>query len=88
MEYCTEYVQDMLVKLGYVTRGTTHPTGNENDDEDEDISGTVDEEFRDDVFSDRDDWYGRMIHVMQTVMGNTTFSFTNTVESFSRKVGG
>lgn len=32
-----EYLQDVLVKLDCVTRETTHLTGNENDDENEDM---------------------------------------------------
>lgn len=90
MEDCEEHVQEMLFKMGYRTLEMTEKRGNvnNNNDYDMDMVGVVDEEVLEDVYYDRDEWYGRMINVLQPTLVRTNFRFpSNAYVFFSTNTG-
>lgn len=67
---------------------STEPRGNRNADKDVEMGETMDEEVREDVFSDLDGWYGIMIHVLLPILVHANFTFPCTVEGFFRQIRG
>lgn len=68
-------VQNHLLKMGYITREISEKSGNITDDDDVDLSETLDEEEKVEVVSYLHGWYGKSIHFMQPLLDNTNFTF-------------